>query len=95
MDKGWLKYSLGDLGKGRDNCCCRFKDIVPIEFIFVLSVTCYFVDSCPLRALQRLLEDPRALERALGRVFKRFIFKKLIFFSKLRIRNFSRDPPSP
>ena len=25
---------------------------------------CYFVDSCPLRALQRVLEDPRALKRA-------------------------------
>ena len=48
-------------------------------YMFVcLSVTLFIF--ALLRALQRVLEDPRALKRALRRVFKTFKFKKFNFF---------------
>ena len=38
-------------------------------------IVCYFVDSCPLRALQKVLEGPRALERAVKKVIGDLNFK--------------------
>ena len=39
--------------------------------VFLYISVCYFVDSCPLRAQQKVLEGPRTLERAGKDVFQR------------------------
>ena len=60
---------------------------------FLYVSVCYFVDSCPLKALQKVLKGPRALERALKDVFQRLKLKILRIALKLRIGKSSWTPP--
>ena len=61
--------------------------------VFLHVSVCYFVDSCPLRALQKVLEGPKTLERPWKDVFQRLKLKKLRIALKLRIGNSSWTPP--